>query len=114
MQDQPKYIPLRPSDFFDDHRSARPLPENTVARGHLNADTGFYTGKQGDKPVDRLPFPITRDVMARYLDATDQPTLMTCLFGDKAVAPLGFAPLGFSDCAGLALALVDAAALRSA
>ena len=36
MQDQPKYIPLRPTDFFDDHRSARPLPENTVARGHLN------------------------------------------------------------------------------
>jgi mono/diheme cytochrome c family protein len=65
MQDQPKYIPLRPTDFFDDHRSARPLPENTVARGHLNADTELHTGMQGDKPVERFPFPITRDVLAR-------------------------------------------------
>ena len=65
MQDQPKYIPLRPTDFFDDHRSARPLVENTVARGHLKADTEFYTGKVGDKPAERFPFPITRDVMAR-------------------------------------------------
>jgi hypothetical protein len=65
MQDQPKYIPLRPSDFFEDHRSARPLLENTVARGHLNADTELYTGKQGDKPTERFPFPITRDVLAR-------------------------------------------------
>jgi hypothetical protein len=64
MQDQPKYIPLRPTDFFEDHRSARALLENTVARGHLNADTEFYTGKQGDKPVDRFPFPITREVLA--------------------------------------------------
>src|ERR1044071_8915035 len=61
MQDQPKYIPLRPTDFFDDHRSARPLPEYTIARGHLNADTEFYTGKQGDEPTKRFPFPVTRD-----------------------------------------------------
>jgi len=33
MQDQPKYIPLRPSTFFDDGRSERPLVEGTVARG---------------------------------------------------------------------------------
>ena len=65
MQDQPKYVPLRPTDFFDDHRSARPIPQYTVARGHLNADTEFYTGKQGDKSVERFPFPITRDVLAR-------------------------------------------------
>jgi hypothetical protein len=65
MQDQPKYIPLRFSSFFDDHRSARPLVENTVARGHLNADTEFYTGKQGDQPVERFPFPITREVLDR-------------------------------------------------
>jgi hypothetical protein len=65
MQDQPKYIPLRPTSFFDDHRSARPLPDNTVARGHLNADTELYTGRQGDKPSERFPFPITRDVLAR-------------------------------------------------
>ena len=31
MHDQPKFIPLRPSEFFADGRSARPLVEGTVA-----------------------------------------------------------------------------------
>lgn len=65
MQDQPKYIALRPSSFFADGRSARPLVEGSVARGHLQADTVFYTGKVGDKPVDAFPFPVTRDVLDR-------------------------------------------------
>src|ERR1019366_5038805 len=45
MHDQPKYIPLRPSDFFADGRSARPITEGTVARGHLNDDTLLTTGR---------------------------------------------------------------------
>ena len=65
MQDQPKYIPLRPSDFFADGRSARPLPEGTVARGELRADKVFFTGKVGDQFVDRIPFPVTRAVLDR-------------------------------------------------
>ena len=65
MQDQPKYIPLRPSDFFADGRSARPLPEGTVARGQLRADKVFFTGKIGDVYVDKLPFPVTRQVLER-------------------------------------------------
>ena len=65
MQDQPKYIPLRPSDFFADGRSARPLPEGTVARGQLRADKVFYTGKKGDQFVDQLPFPLSREVLER-------------------------------------------------
>jgi Cytochrome C oxidase, cbb3-type, subunit III len=64
-QDQPKYIPLRPSDFFADGRSARPLPEGTVARGQLRADKVFFTGKNGDEFVDRIPFPVTRAVLDR-------------------------------------------------
>lgn len=66
MHDQPKYIPLRPSDFFLDGRSARPLPEGTVARGHLNDDTAFYTGKGADgKPINDFPFPVTKEVILR-------------------------------------------------
>jgi len=66
MQDQPKFIPLRPTTFFDDGRSERPLIEGTVARGHLNDDVALYTGMGPDgKPVDTFPFPITKDVMAR-------------------------------------------------
>jgi mono/diheme cytochrome c family protein len=66
MHDQPKYIPLRPSDFFGDGRSERPLLEGTVARGHLKDDAAFYTGKGPDgKPVDAFPFPVTMDVIER-------------------------------------------------
>ena len=65
MQDQPKFVPLRPSSFFADGRSERPLVEGTVARGHLDADTAFYTGKVDGKLVDTFPFPITRAVLDR-------------------------------------------------
>jgi cbb3-type cytochrome c oxidase subunit III len=65
MQDQPKYIPLRPSTFFADGRSERPLVEGTVARGHLDGDTAFYTGKIDNKPIEAFPFPITRAVLNR-------------------------------------------------
>ena len=69
MYDQPKFIPLRPTDFFGDGRSERPLPEGTVARGHLNDDVAFYTGKAPDgKPVDEFPFPVTGDVLERGRD----------------------------------------------
>ena len=65
MQDQPKYIPLRPSAFFADGRSARPIPDGTVARGELRADKVFFTGKSGDQYVDRIPLQITREILER-------------------------------------------------
>ncbi len=65
MQDQPKFIPLRGSNFFADGRSARPIPEGTVARGQLHADTAFYTGKSGADFIPSIPFPVTRAVLAR-------------------------------------------------
>ncbi len=69
MHDQPKYIPLRPSGFFADGRSERPLIEGTVARGHLNDDEAFYTGKGPDgKPLDTFPFPVTKEVIERGQD----------------------------------------------
>lgn len=45
MQDQPRYKSYKKSDFFKDGRASRDLPEGTVARGQLNADKAFYTGK---------------------------------------------------------------------
>ena len=44
MQNQPKMIPQRGSDFFADHRGARPQVLDTVARGQLHEDSYFYTG----------------------------------------------------------------------
>jgi mono/diheme cytochrome c family protein len=72
MQDQPKYIPLRPSGFFVDQRSARPLVDGTVARGALEDDTLFYTGKDAQgRFVDQFPFPVTRAVVARGQERFD-------------------------------------------
>lgn len=65
MHDQPKFLPLRISDFYQDKRSARPIIEGTVARGQLKADTYFYTGKIGNQDGDEMPFPVTADVLAR-------------------------------------------------
>ncbi len=66
MHDQPKFVPLRPSEFFSDGRSERPVVDDTVARGQLKDDTAFYTGKGPDgKPVDAFPFPVTAEVLQR-------------------------------------------------
>ena len=65
MQEQPYQRPLVESDFYTDHRSERPILAGTVARGHLDADTYFYTGKIGNNDGDYLPFPVTAGVMAR-------------------------------------------------
>jgi mono/diheme cytochrome c family protein len=69
MHDQPKYIPLRPSEFFADGRSERQFPTGTVARGHLNDDAAYYDGKGSDgKPLAQFPFPVTREVVQRGQD----------------------------------------------
>jgi hypothetical protein len=65
MHNQPKYRPLRASTFFEDGSSARPLVEGTVARGTLQEDTAFFTGKVDSQLVKELPFPVTREVLER-------------------------------------------------
>jgi mono/diheme cytochrome c family protein len=60
MHNQPRYKPLAGTDFFGDGRSARPVVEGTVARGHLRIDKARYTGKVGDADVETFPFPITK------------------------------------------------------
>ena len=65
MQDQPKMIPQRESQFFADGRSVRPQVEHTVARGQLREDEYFYTGLVNGKEQDALPFPATLQVLER-------------------------------------------------
>lgn len=65
MHDQPKYIPLRESDFFGDQRSERPLPLGVVARGNLREDAYLYTGKINGVPGTVFPFPITMEDLKR-------------------------------------------------
>jgi len=71
MHLQPRENPLARSDFYADQRSARPLVEGTVARGDLQADTYFYTGKVGNNPGDVMPFPVTREVLERGRERYD-------------------------------------------
>src|SRR3954462_12218439 len=65
MHNQPKYRGLRPSTFFADGSSARPLVEGTVARGTLQDDEAFFTGKLDKVTVKEFPFPIDEAVLDR-------------------------------------------------
>lgn len=71
MHNQPKYPPLRESEFFNDGRSARLPVEHAVARGNLREDEYFYTGKRNNVLGDELPPGIVqegfgmREVLAR-------------------------------------------------
>jgi mono/diheme cytochrome c family protein len=65
MYDQPKYKALQASEFFGDGRSARPLVEGTVARGHLRADQHLFAGVVDGKPAEVFPFAIGAADLAR-------------------------------------------------
>ena len=65
MHNQPKYKPLRASEFFRDGSSARPLIEGTVSRGSLQEDEAFFTGKVGGVPVTEMPFSVDQEVLDR-------------------------------------------------
>jgi mono/diheme cytochrome c family protein len=65
MHNQPKSIPLRESMFFKNGSSARPLIDDTVARGTLQDDAAFFTGKADGTEVNALPFPLTAEVLDR-------------------------------------------------
>lgn len=60
MADQPKNLPLSPSDFFEDGRSERPPVENTVARGSL-ADDWLYVPKDSNA----FPLPVNQELLER-------------------------------------------------
>ncbi len=65
MHDQPKYQPFERNKFFADQRASRPLVPGVVARGHLDADQGFFTGVSAGAAVTTNPLAMTRDVMLR-------------------------------------------------
>jgi mono/diheme cytochrome c family protein len=65
MQNEPRYKPLAESEFFSDHRSARPQVEGTVARGHLRIDEARYTGKIDGEDIDQFPIPIAKEDIER-------------------------------------------------
>jgi mono/diheme cytochrome c family protein len=72
MFNQPKSKPLAQSDFFqDNHMASRPIVPFTIARGQLNEDEEYYTGKAGTNLVTELPTPVTRDLLERGRERYD-------------------------------------------
>ncbi len=70
MDNQEKYMPYGENDFFEDGRNMRPLPEGTVARGHLNADEGYYLGKVNGEYISN-PLPLTEKLLLRGQERYD-------------------------------------------
>ena len=68
MADQPRYDPLQESEFYSDQLSARPLPEGVVSRDFMEKQEFLDTGTVGGQPADRLPYPITMDLLRRGQD----------------------------------------------
>jgi mono/diheme cytochrome c family protein len=71
MHNQPKFIPLRESGFYSDHRSARPVVEGTVARGHLDDDELLNLGKVNGQDATEFPWPVTSEMIARGRERYD-------------------------------------------
>jgi hypothetical protein len=65
MQDQPHVKPLERSAFFVDERSARPIPADTIARGHLNDQDEVHTGVVDGKFLMSMPLSVDRALLAR-------------------------------------------------
>jgi len=71
MHDQSRIKPLEPSPFFEDQHSSRAPIEGTVARGHLNEDAEFYTGKKDGMFVSKMPVALTHDTLLRGQERFD-------------------------------------------
>ena len=73
MHDQPRFKPLAESDFYPDLRASRAPVDGTIARGHLNEDTYFYTGKVGANPGDYMPaeVPVNQATLERGRERYD-------------------------------------------
>lgn len=68
MYDQAKYNPQAASDIFASGAAARPLVENTVARGRLRIDatsTGRVDGDPNGAYVTTIPIRMTPELLAR-------------------------------------------------
>jgi mono/diheme cytochrome c family protein len=72
MSSQPKfYKPYKQTALFTDGTTARPIPEGTIARGHLRLEKDLYTGMKAgpdgkfDIPIDYIPIALNSDDIHR-------------------------------------------------
>jgi hypothetical protein len=66
MRNQPRYDPLEPSTFFPDQRSARPPVVGSVARGTMEQDQEYYTGRTPDGLlIEEMPVELSLELLQR-------------------------------------------------
>jgi hypothetical protein len=88
--------------YIEQHGYATTLRQMLAQEDYATSNAGCTA-----PVVDADDLAYTREAIAGYLDATDQPTIMACLYGDEIADGLGYPRLGFSRHAGFALALAD-------
>jgi mono/diheme cytochrome c family protein len=76
MSDQPKfYKPYKQTSLFADGTTARPIPEGTIARGHLTLEkdlfTGMKVGPDGKLIRDSFGNPVPIDYIPISVDHND-------------------------------------------
>jgi len=68
MDFQSKFNAQSENTFFKDHRAARIAPMGTIAQGELQEDDHFYRGKVNGEHADKLPMPVTKELLQRGHD----------------------------------------------
>jgi len=68
MHDQPRFIPLRPSEFFEDGRSARPLPEGPWPAATWMTTPPSTRAKAPMASRSTLSVPVTKETIVRGQD----------------------------------------------
>jgi hypothetical protein len=86
--------------FVMQHGTPQTLRERMAQEGEARAFAGLTLITL---PSDELSY--SREVIAPHLDATDQPTVFACLFGDEAANEAGYPQLGLPKNAGIEVAL---------
>ncbi|MEX2317054.1 MAG: cytochrome c [Pirellulales bacterium] len=61
MANQPRYEPLEASEAFSDGLSSRSPVPGTIARGELQLDEAYFTGKVNGEAVGELPNRVLED-----------------------------------------------------
>ena len=89
--------------YIQRHGTANTLQEMLNQEGYAMA---MADCQHPTLDVDDVAY--TRDVIAHHLSTQDYPTIIACLFGDRAAHSLGYTPQGLSERAGLAIALHQA------
>lgn len=86
----------------------KPMPKTLRAIMPYEGQALAFAGAKQWMDTEELEY--TRTVLEPYLETTHHPALLAALYGDPAARALGYAPLGLSPNAGLALALEQALA----